>query len=61
MNADKLIICSDCRQPFSFSAREQEYFESKGFTSDPKRCPECRRARKRQRYGSNSFVNAHSR
>lgn len=48
---DRDLTCVDCGQTFVFTARDQEFFESKGF-SDPKRCPECRRARKSMREGS---------
>jgi len=50
---DKLIQCSDCGATFTFSARDQEFFQSKGYTNEPKRCPSCRSARKAER-GSNS-------
>jgi hypothetical protein len=55
---DKSIQCSDCGTTFNFSAGEQEFFQSKGFTNEPKRCPSCRRANKAQRYGSsgNSYA-----
>lgn len=32
-----------------FTAGEQEFHSSKGFTNDPRRCPACRSARKAQR------------
>jgi CxxC-x17-CxxC domain-containing protein len=48
---DKSLQCSDCGSTFTFSAEEQEFFQSKGYTNEPKRCPECRRARKAERYG----------
>ncbi len=51
---DKSLQCSDCGSEFTFSAGEQEFFESKGFTNEPKRCPECRRANKARRSDSNS-------
>jgi CxxC-x17-CxxC domain-containing protein len=51
---DKSIQCSDCGTTFTFSAEEQEFFQSKGFVNEPKRCPDCRRAKKSDRYGSNS-------
>jgi len=38
---DQEIVCVDCQQPFNFSERDQEFFESKGF-SPPKRCKACR-------------------
>ncbi|MFC2021879.1 zinc-ribbon domain-containing protein [Chloroflexota bacterium] len=46
---DKTIQCSDCGTSFTFSAGEQEFFNTKGFTNEPKRCPECRRANKAKR------------
>ena len=43
---DKTLVCSDCGAEFSFTAGEQEFHQSKGFTNEPRRCPSCRRARK---------------
>ena len=51
---DKSLTCSDCGTTFTFSAEEQEFFQTKGYTNEPKRCPTCREARKTQRYGDNS-------
>ncbi len=45
---DQIIACVDCGTEFTFSAREQEFFAQKGFTSLPKRCKPCRGARKDQ-------------
>ncbi len=47
---DRVLTCVDCKQEFTWSAGEQEYFREKGFTDKPKRCQSCRQA-KRQRYG----------
>ncbi|MFN8524798.1 MAG: zinc-ribbon domain containing protein [Chloroflexota bacterium] len=49
--ADKALTCRDCRQAFVFSAGEQEFFASKGFTNEPSRCPECRSTRRSERSG----------
>ena len=49
---DKTLECADCGMSFTFSASEQEFFANKGFTNEPKRCPDCRAARKQQRRGS---------
>jgi CxxC-x17-CxxC domain-containing protein len=43
---DKSLTCVDCGQPFTFTAGEQEFHQSKGFTSEPRRCASCRSARK---------------
>ncbi len=48
---DKSIQCSDCGASFTFSAEEQEFFATKGYTNEPKRCLPCRQARKTERYG----------
>ncbi len=48
---DKSIQCSDCSATFTFSAEDQEFFRSKGYTNEPKRCMECRQARKAERSG----------
>ena len=52
---DKQLTCSDCSTPFTFSAEEQEQFATRGYTNEPKRCPECRRARKSERSGSSNY------
>jgi len=49
---DKSLQCSDCGATFNFSAEEQEFFQSKGFTNEPKRCPSCRQSRKAERYST---------
>ncbi len=51
---DKPLKCSDCGADFIFSAGEREFFASKGYTNEPKRCPSCRQARKPERTGSSS-------
>ena len=52
---DKTLTCSDCGATFTFSADEQELFQSRGYTNEPKRCLECRQARRAGRYGNSSF------
>jgi len=46
---DKTLDCVECGANFTFSASEQEFFATKGFTNEPKRCPECRQASKQRR------------
>jgi len=46
---DKTLKCAECGGSFTFTASEQEFFASKGFANEPKRCPECRQTRKQQR------------
>ncbi|MBI2850961.1 MAG: zinc-ribbon domain containing protein [Chloroflexi bacterium] len=49
---DKSLQCSDCGATFTFTAEEQDFYQSKGYTNEPKRCPDCRQARKTERSGS---------
>lgn len=46
---DKVLVCKDCGEEFTFTVGEQEFFKEKGFDNDPVRCPACRKARKQQR------------
>jgi len=55
---DKTLTCSDCGNTFTFSAEEQELFQSRGYTNEPKRCLECRQSRRAGRYGNSSFSSA---
>jgi CxxC-x17-CxxC domain-containing protein len=48
LTADRTLTCADCGQEFVFSASEQQFYADRGFT-DPRRCPNCRRARKAAR------------
>ena len=52
---EKSLQCYDCGTTFAFSAEEQEFFASKGYTNEPKRCPLCRQSRRSQRYGNDSY------
>jgi len=47
--ADKTLKCKDCGKDFVWTEGEQEFYKEKGFTNEPTRCPECRKARKQQR------------
>ena len=46
---DRQLTCVDCGAEFVFTADDQEFHASRGFTNEPKRCPDCRRARKSAR------------
>ncbi|MBI3098179.1 MAG: zinc-ribbon domain containing protein [Planctomycetes bacterium] len=43
---DKTLNCIECGGTFTFTATQQQYHQEKGYTSEPKRCPPCRAARK---------------
>jgi CxxC-x17-CxxC domain-containing protein len=58
MYSDKTLTCKECGVEFTFTASEQEFYNEKGFTNEPGRCPECRAARKaqmRNNRGGSSF------
>ena len=44
--SDKTLVCSDCGAEFIFTAGEQEFYASRGFTNEPRRCKSCRDNRK---------------
>lgn len=51
---DKTIVCRDCSKEFVFTVGEQEFYAEKGFTNEPTRCSDCRKARKQQRNNYNN-------
>ena len=57
---DESIQCSDCGTTFTFSAGEQEFYQSKGFTNQPKRCSQCRRVNKERRSDSGNYNSQNS-
>ncbi|HSW56992.1 MAG TPA: CxxC-x17-CxxC domain-containing protein [Dehalococcoidales bacterium] len=52
--SEKSLVCSDCGKSFAFTVEEQEFFASKGYTNEPKRCQICRQNRRSERFGNNS-------
>lgn len=42
----EILICEECNKEFEFTAGEKEFYAQKGFSNKPKRCKECRAARK---------------
>jgi CxxC-x17-CxxC domain-containing protein len=53
--SDKTLVCSDCGSEFTFTVGEQEFFASRGYTNEPRRCPDCRSARRGQQRGGGGF------
>jgi CxxC-x17-CxxC domain-containing protein len=43
---DKVLTCRDCGEQFTWTAGEQEFYQSRGLLNPPTRCPSCRAARK---------------
>ena len=51
---EQTLTCQDCGKSFAFTAEEQQFHAQKGYTNLPKRCPDCRRARRDDRGYSSS-------
>ncbi len=45
---DKTLVCRECGVSFVFTQGEQEFYQSRGLTNPPSRCPKCRAARRAQ-------------
>ncbi len=43
---DKILVCKDCSNSFTFTTGEQEFYQSRGLLHEPARCPACRTARR---------------
>jgi CxxC-x17-CxxC domain-containing protein len=43
---DKTLVCSDCQAEFVFTAADQQRHSERGYTNEPKRCPDCRSKRR---------------
>ncbi|MBI2846975.1 MAG: zinc-ribbon domain containing protein [Chloroflexi bacterium] len=49
--ADKTLTCKDCGAQFVFTIGEQEFYARHGLQNEPRRCPECRSAKRNVRDG----------
>lgn len=49
---DRILVCRDCGNDFTFTAGEQEFYASKGLTNTPGRCPDCRNARRNSQHSA---------
>ncbi len=45
---DITLTCVDCGKEFVFTVGEQNYYKEHGLENQPKRCADCRRARKQR-------------
>jgi len=55
---DRQLTCAECGRPFTDTADDQAFRAERGYANAPKRCPECRAARRagggdRGGYGGN--------
>lgn len=39
---DKVLKCVECSADFVFTVKDQEFFQEKQFTNEPKRCRNCK-------------------
>ena len=58
--SDKTLVCVECGNGFVFTESEQEFYSSKGFVNEPKRCPDCREARKQRGGGQGGSLTGYS-
>lgn len=58
MYQDKTLKCKECGADFVFTAGEQEFYAEKGFQNEPKKCKECRAARKTAAKGQREMFDA---
>ena len=56
MFEDKTLVCKDCGEEFVFTAREQEFYESKGFVKEHAICDQ---QQKRRWKISTKFATSH--
>jgi CxxC-x17-CxxC domain-containing protein len=52
--SDKTLVCADCRQEFTFTASEQQFYADRQF-SEPRRCAADRAARKAARNNDDGY------
>jgi CxxC-x17-CxxC domain-containing protein len=52
---DKILTCRDCGTQFTWTAGEQEFYQSRGLQNQPSRCPACRQQRKASSGGGGSY------
>ena len=58
MYQDETLICEDCGKEFVFTVGEQEFYAEKGLTNKPKRCQDCRKAKKQKHRGKKKMHDA---
>lgn len=43
------LECVRCHKSFLFTARDQQFWDENNYTEQPKRCKDCRMARRREK------------
>ena len=46
---DKAVVCKVCSKEFKFTAKEQQFFQSKGFFVERARCKDCAKKKKQEK------------
>ena len=57
--ADKTLTCRECGNEFVWAAGEQEFYQQKGLSHEPQRCPDCRKRAKAERQAARA-ANMHN-
>jgi CxxC-x17-CxxC domain-containing protein len=53
---DQQLTCAECGRPFTDTADDQAFRAERGYTNTPRRCPDCRAARRAGGgYGSGGY------
>ena len=55
---NKIMVCKECGNEFTFTAGEQEFYAERGFQNEPQRCKACRDARKNAARGPREYFTA---
>lgn len=53
---DRKLICKTCQREFDWSAKEQQYYEKKGFKKQPQKCSSCREKANKLRDNSMFYI-----
>ncbi|MBI4812243.1 zinc-ribbon domain containing protein [Candidatus Falkowbacteria bacterium] len=48
---DIQLTCRDCGKPFTFTERDQAFYQEKGWENQPTRCRDCARAKRQNMQG----------
>lgn len=56
--SDRTLMCVDCGGEFIFTAGEQEFFNARDFSNEPKRCRSCRAVRRTEQSNGGMYLDA---
>lgn len=48
-DGDEQLTCKTCKQPFTFTQKEKDFFRKNGFKKKPNNCLPCRKAKRAQK------------